>query len=55
MIIDKSFVNSFVKTTERGAYGASIFKGKNYNNLLSSLSKNKFILSNPTYIRIEKV
>jgi len=29
MIIDKSFVNSFVKTTERGAYGASIFKGKN--------------------------
>jgi fructose-1,6-bisphosphatase II / sedoheptulose-1,7-bisphosphatase len=29
MMIDKSFVNSFVKTTERGAYGASIFKGKN--------------------------
>ena len=29
MIIDKSFINSFVKTTERGAYGASIFKGKN--------------------------
>ena len=29
MIIDKIFINSFVKTTERGAYGASIFKGKN--------------------------
>jgi len=29
MNIDKSLVNSFVKTTERGAYGASIFKGKN--------------------------
>ena len=29
MIIDKTFINSFVKTTERGAYGASIFKGKN--------------------------
>lgn len=29
MIIDKAFVNSFAKTTERGAYGASIFKGKN--------------------------
>ena len=29
MIIDKSFVNAFAKTTERGAYGASIFKGKN--------------------------
>ena len=29
MIIDKSFINSFVKTTERGAYGASVFKGKN--------------------------
>ena len=29
MIIDKFFVASFVKTTERAAYGASIFKGKN--------------------------
>ena len=29
MIIDKTLINSFVKTTERGAYGASIFKGKN--------------------------
>jgi len=29
MIINKTFINSFVKTTERGAYGASIFKGKN--------------------------
>ena len=29
MIIDKSFINSFAKTTERGAYGASVFKGKN--------------------------
>ena len=29
MIIDKSLINSFIKTTERGAYGASIFKGKN--------------------------
>ena len=29
MIIDKSFIDSFAKATERGAYGASIFKGKN--------------------------
>ncbi len=29
MIIDKLFINSFIKTTERGAYGASTFKGKN--------------------------
>ena len=29
MIIDKVFINSFARTTERGAYGASIFKGKN--------------------------
>ena len=29
MIINKAFVNSFVKSTQRGAYGASIFKGKN--------------------------
>ena len=28
---------------------------KNYSNLLFSLSKNKFILSNPTFIRIEKI
>ena len=27
---------------------------KNYNNLLSNLYKNKFILTKPTYIRIEK-
>tara|TARA_Y100000590_G_C15732541_1_gene1017527 strand:- start:216 stop:1160 length:945 start_codon:yes stop_codon:yes gene_type:complete len=29
MIIDKALIDSFVKTTERGAYGASMFKGKN--------------------------
>jgi len=29
MTIDKSLIKSFVKTTERGAYGASMFKGKN--------------------------
>ena len=29
MIIDKAFVKSFVRTTERGAYGASIYRGKN--------------------------
>ena len=28
MIIDKSLINSFARTTERGAYGASLFKGK---------------------------
>ena len=28
MIIDKIFIESFTKTTERAAYGASIFKGK---------------------------
>ncbi len=29
MNIDTSFINSFVKTTERAAFGASLFKGKN--------------------------
>ena len=29
MILDKLLIDSFVKTTERAAYGASIFKGKN--------------------------
>ena len=29
MIIDKMLIDPFVKTTERAAYGASIFKGKN--------------------------
>jgi len=29
MIIDKNLIDSFVRTTERAAYGASIFKGKN--------------------------
>ena len=29
MTIDKDLINSFVKTTEKAAYGASIFKGKN--------------------------
>ena len=29
MIIDKKLINSFVRTTERAAYGASIYKGKN--------------------------
>ena len=29
MIIDKTLIKSFVKTTERAAYGASLFKGKN--------------------------
>ena len=29
MKIDKSFVDYFVRTTERGAYGASLYKGKN--------------------------
>ena len=29
MVIDKSFIDYFVKTTERAAYGASTFKGKN--------------------------
>ncbi len=28
-MINKNFITSFVKSTERGAYGASIFKGKN--------------------------
>ena len=28
MIIDKKLIDSFVRTTERAAYGASIFKGK---------------------------
>ncbi len=29
MIIDKRFIDSFVKTTARGAYGASLHRGKN--------------------------
>ena len=29
MIIDKSFVNFFIKATEKGAYSASLFRGKN--------------------------
>ena len=29
MIIDKIFIESFVRVTERAAYGASIFRGKN--------------------------
>ena len=29
MTIDKSLIESFVKTTERGAYGASLYRGKN--------------------------
>ena len=29
MIIDKNLIGSFIKTTERAAYGASLFKGKN--------------------------
>tara|TARA_Y100000590_G_scaffold379551_1_gene447240 strand:- start:153 stop:1097 length:945 start_codon:yes stop_codon:yes gene_type:complete len=29
MIIDKSYVGSFIKTTERGAFGASLYRGKN--------------------------
>ena len=29
MIIDKTFIKSFAKTTERGAFGASFFRGKN--------------------------
>ncbi|MDC6465454.1 class II fructose-bisphosphatase [Pelagibacteraceae bacterium] len=29
MDINKNFINSFLKTTERAAYGASLFKGKN--------------------------
>jgi len=32
MVINKIFIESFVKATERGAYGASIFKGKNDKN-----------------------
>ena len=37
MIIDRTFVDSFVKTTERGAYGASTFKGKNESDKLSEM------------------
>ena len=29
MNIDKFLINSFIRTTERAAYGASIFRGKN--------------------------
>ena len=29
MSIDRKFIDSFVKTTERAAFGASLFKGKN--------------------------
>ena len=29
MAINKALINSFVKTTEKGAYGASLYRGKN--------------------------
>ena len=29
MFIDKDFINSFIRSTERAAYGASLYKGKN--------------------------
>ena len=29
MTIDKSFLDFFARSTEKGAYGASLFKGKN--------------------------
>ena len=29
MNINKSFIDSFIRSTERAAYGASLFKGKN--------------------------
>ena len=29
MTIDKALINSFIKTTEKGAYGASLYRGKN--------------------------
>ena len=29
MIIDKTLINSFARSTERAAYGASLFRGKN--------------------------
>ena len=32
MIIEKKFIDLFAKTTQRGAYGASTFKGKNNKN-----------------------
>jgi len=32
MSIDKNFINSFIKTTEKGAFGASKLKGKNDKN-----------------------
>ena len=32
MKIDKKYIASFIKTTERAAYGASLFKGKNDKN-----------------------
>ena len=32
MNIDKRLINSFARSTERAAYGASLFKGKNDKN-----------------------
>ena len=29
MTINKTLINSFIKTTEKGAYGASLYRGKN--------------------------
>ena len=29
MAINKALIDSFVKTTEKGAYGASLYRGKN--------------------------
>ena len=32
MVIDKNLINLFAHSTERAAYGASLFKGKNDKN-----------------------
>ena len=58
---NKISIKNLIQRPEKRSKKASIIVithknfEKNYNNLISNLSKNKFILKNPTFIRIEKI
>ena len=59
--INKISIKNLIQTPDKKNKKASIVIithksiEKNYNNLLKNLSKNKFVLKKPTFIRIEKV
>ncbi len=58
---NKISIKNLIQRPEKRSKKASIIVithknfEKNYNNLILNLSKNKFILKNPTFIRIEKI